>query len=169
VDTATALASIALAIAAVHALIDWLAHRRASRFDVELIVRPEPVPVALDDSEAEYKLTVVATNRGATHETVERIGLRFVDETADAMGESSVSMELDAKLAPNGNVRWTWDLGEQRYAVGRRYTGWCQLARGKVIESEPDEFDPYSLAIARLVHAVRPEPTAEEIAAAKPG
>ena len=49
------------------------------------------MPVATDDSEAEYKLTVVATNHGATHETVERIGLRFVDETADTMGESSAA------------------------------------------------------------------------------
>jgi hypothetical protein len=139
------------------------------RFDVRVTVRSEGVPVRLEGETPEYQLTVVVTNHGSTTEFIERVGLEFIDETAEEMGISGVSKQVDKELAPNQNFRWTWDLGQQRYAVGRKYVGTASLARGGGrLEAEPDEFDAYSLAIAGLTQAVRPVVTPAEAAAAKP-
>jgi hypothetical protein len=126
--------------------------QKAKRSHITVTVRPEPVPA----EGGELKLTVVARNAGERIESIESLGLTFMDESATAMGLSSVRKQVDESLPPTHNYRWTWDLGEQRFAVGRRYTGWVQLATGEIIESEPDHFGPFSLSLARLGNAVRP-------------
>ncbi|MGN6275544.1 MAG: hypothetical protein ACTHNP_06405 [Solirubrobacterales bacterium] len=129
-----------------------LGTRRSRSSHVTVTVRPEPVPA----EGGELKLTVVVRNAGERTEAIEAVGLTFIDESATEMNESAVRKAVDESLLPNHNYRWTWDLGEQRFAVGRRYTGWVQLATGEVVESEPAHFGPYSLAIAGLGDAVRP-------------
>jgi hypothetical protein len=127
--------------------------RKAKRSHVTVTVRPEAVPV----DAGEFKLTVVVRNEGERIEAIESVGLTFIDESATDMGESSARKTVDESLSPNHNYRWTWNLGDQRFAVGRRYTGWARLATGEVIESEPGYFGPFSLAVAGLGHAVRPQ------------
>ena len=95
-------------------------------------------------------------NIGERTESIETLGLTFIDESATEMGQSSAARQVDEPLPPHHNYRWTWDLGQQRFAVGRRYTGWVQLATGEVVESEPNHFDTFSLSIAGLGEAVRP-------------
>jgi hypothetical protein len=126
--------------------------QKAKRSHVAVTVRPEPVPA----EGGELKLTVVVRNSGERTESIESVGLSFIDESATKMGQSSAAIQVDEPLPPNHNYRWTWDLGQQRFAVGRRYTGWVQLATGEVVESEPDHFGSFSLSIAGLGDAVRP-------------
>lgn len=155
---------IALVVALASLLWQVWTHFHPDRFDVRVTVRNPPVPV----DAGEYELVVVVTNHGTTPETVEQIGLRFKGADDEAMNESTVVKTVDKLLSPNANVRLEWDLGEQRFAVGRTYRGWAKLATGVVIESEPQDFDPFSLHLAGLSHAVRPEPSIEEIEAAAP-
>ena len=137
----------------------------SNRSDVRVTVRTEPVAI----DQKELVLVVVATNHGTTTETVEKMGLRFVGDPNEAMNESSVIKTVDEPLPPSTNVRLEWDLGRQRFAVGRTHTGFASLATGIVIESNAEDFGAYSLFVAGLLEAVRPVPTIEEVERSRPG
>ena len=78
-------------------------------------VRPEPVPA----ERGELKLTVVARNAGERVESIESLGLTFIDESATAMGLSSVHKQVDESLSKS---QLSVDLGSRRTTLRGRTT-----------------------------------------------
>jgi hypothetical protein len=130
------------------ASLGWTIWRevRSERSDVRVTVMTEPVPIG----EGKYELTVVTRNHGKTDEVVERIGLNFLDPTVDEMGRGAAQERVDEPLPPRRNVRWTWNLGTQRFKVGREYQGYAVLASGVTELSEWFEFSADTLRVAGL-------------------